>query len=169
MALFCIRSTFNSSRTETHTKKKTKINPTNRNWNDSHSSQPKILNKWMGGRKIKRKYYVANSAKCYVLIITYGRRSQPSLPSHWTNTSCDAIVEHFNEIQHQIHCDCCRRNAKLVLYCSSSSRYWNAPTGEKPLCTKTTKKTEICNRNISWLIVIWYMSHKDCNLYSNKE
>lgn len=29
----------------------------------------------------EKEYYVANSAKCYVLIITYGHRSQPSLPS----------------------------------------------------------------------------------------
>lgn len=112
--------------------KTAKINLANRSRNDSSIHiNPKITIEWVAAAAAAAaeaatatKDYVANSAKCCILIMTYGRRLQPPLYIHtvhvwmWLNkrASCDAIVEHFQkEIENQIRSVCCSCNVKLFL------------------------------------------------------
>lgn len=138
------------------------MNPSNRNWNDSHSSAQKLqMNGWKDKRN-KKKYFVANSAKCYVLIITYGcRRSQPSLPS-------------IEQTRHAMPLSNISKRFSIrfvVIAAVATFRCFFAikmclRVGNR-LISKTTKKWKTLSKN-SWLIVIWYMSYKNCNLYSKQ-
>lgn len=131
--------------------KTAKINLANRSRNDSSIHiNPKITNEWVAAAAAAAaaeaatatKNYVANSAKCCILIMTYGRRLQPPLHIHtvhvwmWLNkcASCDAIVGHFQkEIENQIRSVCCSCNVKLFLLLKQCRRVHDTHTYTRTL------------------------------------